>query len=373
MPPHHQRPQSQRPQHQRPQSSRRGLGVPCTVAASLALTVGLLGAASAAHAVEPGAPAAAQSTPAADAAAPSVSVTFSAEFTWRTNEPLDSTGPVSMTVRFANTGSVPFLSGGTPATEGAFTVAPGETRSFSFHVASVSELLSKLSSLASIAAPTSATASPAATSTPATASAPAAAAAAAAAGTDAPTVRVEFTGDFTVTSTGAPKAGTVPTFTVTLTNIGTTPVVDAAVPGTSDSFTLAPGETKTFTFGIDSAGDLVSATVPPAPEPQPSPAPATPTPSEPTATPSSPAVADGPTDPAQTVAAAESAPAPAGSTAPAASTASAPTTSYARNVSSTRLAETGPDTAGAVPAAGILALLGSLGVFLGRRRTRTAD
>ncbi|ROQ60439.1 LPXTG-motif cell wall-anchored protein/uncharacterized repeat protein (TIGR01451 family) [Rathayibacter sp. PhB152] len=117
--------------HRRPDSlrPRRCVGTPFTVAASLALTVGLLGSTSAAHAaVAP--PATPTPTASATAASASLSATARGELVLKPGEKPASGTPLRWTITVTNTGDVPLHNVATTFSAGLITLQPGEKHDF---------------------------------------------------------------------------------------------------------------------------------------------------------------------------------------------------------------------------------------------------
>ncbi|TDX77278.1 LPXTG-motif cell wall-anchored protein/uncharacterized repeat protein (TIGR01451 family) [Rathayibacter sp. PhB151] len=117
--------------HRRPDSlrPRRCAGTPFTVAASLALTVGLLGSATAAHAAV--APTATPTpTASATAASASLSATARGELLLKPGEKLASGTPLRWTITVTNTGDVPLHNVATTFSAGLITLQPGEKHDF---------------------------------------------------------------------------------------------------------------------------------------------------------------------------------------------------------------------------------------------------
>ncbi|WP_127887676.1 LPXTG cell wall anchor domain-containing protein [Rathayibacter festucae] len=421
--------------HRRPDSlrPRRCAGTPFTIAASLALTVGLLGSATAAHAaVVP--TATPTPTASATAASASLSATARGELLLKPGEKPQVGTQVKWTITVTNTGTVGFkyvvTNGGDEEVElkpgdkhdfiriGTLTQADlnnGYTRSpasasygwTSDGVQVVASFSGRLDLSAPVPTPSPTTPAPTPTTPAPTPTTPAPVPAGQGA------LAATAHGELILKPGEKPKVGTQVKWTVTVVNTGDAAIVDIGNTVFGDLLDLEPGQTGeltastqltqtdlsngytvldeplvgttikgvgvtaplsarlTFATPVPTPTPTTPAPTPAPTTPAPTPAPTTPAPVPATpATPTSTPVAPAPAPaPGTPVTPATVMPAASGTTGITGSTTKSPA---ATEASKRRLAETGSDAAGALSAAGILTALGALGVLIGRRRTRPA-
>ncbi|ROS21610.1 LPXTG-motif cell wall-anchored protein/uncharacterized repeat protein (TIGR01451 family) [Rathayibacter sp. PhB127] len=340
--------------HRRPDSlrPRRCAGTPFTVAASLALTVGLLGSATAAHAAV--APTATPTpTASATAASASLSATTRGELLLKPGEKPASGTPLRWTITVTNTGDVPLHNVATTFSAGLITLQPGEKHDFIEQDLLTQNIISNgyalLTTQATALTPTDTeittpitarhdlptpapaptptpTAIPTATPTPTptpTTPVPAPTTPAPTPTTPAPTPTPVRGAAFSATAVGElvlppgekPKVGTEVKWTITFTNTGDVPLTGIAPVLVQGGVTLAPGQTREvaardtlnqndLTNGYIDLNNFVSGTTPdgakirtditarlalPGATPAPTPTTPAPTPTTPAPTPTTPA------------------------------------------------------------------------------------
>ena len=371
---------------------RRGARIPFTVAASLALTAGLLCSTSAAHAavaptVPPTSPASATATGA------QLTATARGELVLAPGETPKVGTEVKWIITVTNTGSVPLdhvaeWGEALPSDP----LEPGQTREVTDSTSLLQEELREGYAVLSVFVPATTpggriTTAPLYSRLYLPAPAP----------VEAPSLTATARGELDLTPGETPTVGTRVKWTVTVTNTGDVELYDVGVEGAEeDEVDLQPEQTSeqtlsttigqselddraavltTFAGGFTEAVEYIGVDVTgrlDLPFPAPTPTPTEPTPPGPT--PTAPPVMPG--TPGTVVPAASATAGATGSTGSTAagSSVSTTTSSSAAETSERRLADTGSDASGLLPAAGILAALGALGVLLGRRRrNRTAD
>ncbi|QHC61565.1 LPXTG cell wall anchor domain-containing protein [Rathayibacter festucae] len=260
--------------HRRPDSlrPRRCAGTPFTVAASLALTVGLLGSATAAHAaVVP----TATPTPTASATVKGAAFTATAvgELVLQPGEKPKVGTVVKWTVTFTNTGDVPLTGIAPLLVQGGIALAPGQTR----EVAATdtldqndltngyvdlktfvsgttpdgakvdADLTARLSLPGATPAPTPTTPAPTPTTPAPTPTTPAPAPTPARGASLSATAR----GELLLEPGEKPEVGTQVKWTITITNTGDVPLTKVASALTQGGFDLQPGETRDLTVLAD--------------------------------------------------------------------------------------------------------------------------
>ncbi|ROQ04585.1 LPXTG-motif cell wall-anchored protein/uncharacterized repeat protein (TIGR01451 family) [Rathayibacter sp. PhB93] len=330
--------------HRRPDSlrPRRCAGTPFTIAASLALTVGLLGSATAAHAaVVP----TATPTPTASATVKGAAFTATAvgELVLAPGEKPQVGTEVKWTITFTNTGDVPLTSIAPVLVQGGVALAPGQTREVAATdtldqndltngyidldtIVSATKpdgakvdtpLIARVALPSPIPAPTPPTPAPTPTTPAPTPTTPAPAPTPARGASLSATAR----GELVLKPGEKPTVGTQVKWTVTVTNTGDVPLTKVAyalVPGGVD---LQPGQTRELTTstelnqkeladGSALLDQIVGATKPdgtrittpliarvalPSPTPVPSPTTPAPTPPTPAPAPTPPTPAPAPT------------------------------------------------------------------------------
>ncbi|MCJ1704180.1 LPXTG cell wall anchor domain-containing protein [Rathayibacter sp. VKM Ac-2926] len=273
--------------HRRPDSlrPRRCAGTPFTVAASLALTVGLLGSATAAHAAV--APTATPTpTASATAASASLSATARGELVLKPGEKPASGTPLRWTITVTNTGDVPLHNVATTFSDGLITLQPGEKHDFIEQDLLTQNIISNgyalLTTQATALTPTdteittpitarhdlptptpapapaptpTATATPTPTPTPTT-PVPAPTTPVPTPTTPAPTPTPARGAAFSATAVGElvlppgekPKVGTEVKWTVTVTNTGDVPLDDVAIVLAGRGIHLEPGQGRDFVY-----------------------------------------------------------------------------------------------------------------------------
>ncbi|MDY0914020.1 DUF7507 domain-containing protein [Rathayibacter festucae] len=330
--------------HRRPDSlrPRRCVGAPSTVAASLALTVGLLGSATAAHAaVAP--PASPTPTASATVNAAALTATARGELVLKPGEKPAVGTPLRWTITVTNTGDIPLDDVATDLSKGVITLKPGEKHDFieqdlltrsilsdgyalmTTHATALTPAGTEITTLvtarfdlpAPTPAPTPTTPTPTPTTPAPTPTTPPPAPTPARGASLSATAR----GELVLKPGEKPKAGTDVKWTITVTNTGDVPLTNVA-SNLTRGLTLAPGQSSELTelYGLFER-DLVrgyvaltvvlSGTAPdgtkvtsaafdarldlPAPAPAPTPTP-TPTPPAPSPTPPAPSPAPTPAE-----------------------------------------------------------------------------
>ncbi|NQX16744.1 LPXTG cell wall anchor domain-containing protein [Rathayibacter sp. VKM Ac-2857] len=422
--------------HRRPDSlrPRRCAGTPFTVAASLALTVGLLGSATAAHAAE-APPASPTPTASATAQHPALKATARGELVLKPGESPKVGTEVKWTITVINSGDVPLTDVAYVLIGHHLDLQPGQTSELTTsstldqnelangHTAVdipiggttpdgariEASLTARLDLPSPTPAPTPPTPAPTPTPTPPAPSPTPPAPSPAPTPAEHPSLRATAHGEVVLKRGETPKVGTPVRWTITVTNTGDVRVQDITADDTGDLIDLDPGQTGKLKLtttlsqedltngytlldalitgktpaGTEAITFLVSkvtfaAPTPPTPTPTPTPptptpTPPTPTPPAPTPTPTTPAPVTPTPAPSPSTSAAVL-PVTPGSSGPSGSSGSTAKVSSVADTAQRRLASTGYDASSALPAAGILTALGALGVLLGRRRRhRTAD
>ncbi|MCJ1687043.1 LPXTG cell wall anchor domain-containing protein [Rathayibacter sp. VKM Ac-2927] len=332
--------------HRRPDSlrPRRCAGTPFTVAASLALTVGLLGSATAAHAAE-APPASPTPTASATVNAAALTATARGELVLKPGEKPASGTPLRWTITVTNTGAVPLDDVTTDLSEGVITLKPGEKHDFieqdlltrsilsdgyalmTTHATALTPTGTEITTLVTARfdlptptpAPTPTTPAPTPTTPAPTPTTPAPAPTPARGASLSATAR----GELVLKPGETPTVGTPVRWTVTLTNTGDVPLDEVGDNLVQPGLHLEPGQAREVTWsttldewelsdGFAHIAKFVAGLAPdgtvartrvdgrialPSPIPTPAPTPPTPspTPTTPAPTPTTPAPSPAPT------------------------------------------------------------------------------